>query len=251
MIVKERDATLATIKKLEVRAVQASDNVKRSACTGAAMRLRADPTSEKATELIDKQFADSEEWAVVHDLRLRVKGHALQINHMLVSSALCFVFVDTRFLSYGLKMGEAGQFHVFNKSESRRVASPINKMAKDLRIFRDHIQKLGVLPSRLGIVKRALHKGYILTDPSLRIDLLNASPEHGDIGVYPSDALFPMLWKKNLGASRILSRNLSADDLYELAAQIADLHTPAYSPSLLESDSLATDTTRSLLSAYG
>lgn len=250
MIVKQRDATLATIKKLEVKAVQTSDTVKRSACTSAALRLRADPTSEKATELIDKQFADSEEWAVVHDLRLRVKGHALQINHMLVSSALCFVFVDTRFLSYGLKIGEAGQFHVFNKSESRRVASPINKMAKDVRIFRDHIQKLGVLPSRLGIVKRALHKGYILTDPSLRIDA-NAGSEADDIGVYPSDALFPMLWKKDLGANRLLSRNLSADDLYDLTAQIADLHTPAYSPSLLENDSLATDSTRSLLSAYG
>ena len=250
MIVKNRDATLATIKKLEAKAVKAADSVKRSACAGAASRLRAYPTTELATELIDKQFADSEEWAVVHDLRLRVKGHALQINHLLVSNTLCFVCVDTRFLRYGLKMGDAGQFHVFNSHETRRVASPVNKMAKDVRMFRDHIQNLGVLPSRFGFVQKALLKGYVLTDPSLRLDL-DVNPVSGNIGVCSSDVLFPMLWKKDLKASRVFSKNLSADDLFELASHVADLHTPAFSPTLLENESLATDHTRSLLAAYG
>jgi len=250
MIVKNRDATLVTIKMLEERSRKAADSLKRSACASAASRLRADTTTEMATELIDRQFADCQDWAVVHDLRLRVNGHALQINHLLVSNKLCFVCVDTRFLRYGLRMGDAGQFHVFNNHESRRVASPLNKMAKDVRMFRDHIQKLGVLPSRFGIVQRALLKGYILTDPALRIDL-DPNPASGNIAVCSGDALFPMLWKKDLGSSRVLGSVLSADDLFELAAQVADLHTPAFSPSLLENESLATDHTRSLLASYG
>lgn len=246
MIVKNRDATLTTIKKLELTAVKTADSVKRSACVGAASRLRADPTTEFATELIDKQFADSEEWAVVHDLRLWINGHALQINHLLVSNTLSFICLDTRFLHYGVKMGDAGQFHVFNDSETRRVASPINKMAKDVRMFRDHVQNLGVLPSRFGIVQRAMLKGYVLTDPALRIDL-DASPASNNVGVCSSDALFPMLWKKNHRASRVFVKNLSADDLFDLAAHVADLHTPAFSPTLLQNESLATDFTRSLL----
>ena len=143
-------------------------------------------------------------------------------------------------------MGDAGQFHVFNDSETRRVASPINKMAKDVRMFRDHVQNLGVLPSRFGIVQRAMLKGYVLTDPALRIDL-DASPASNNVGVCSSDALFPMLWKKNHRASRVFVKNLSADDLFDLAAHVADLHTPAFSPTLLQNESLATDFTRSLL----
>lgn len=250
MIVKNRDATLAMIKKLEVKAVKAADTVKRTACTSAASRLRADPTTELATELIDRQFADSEEWAVVHDLRMRVNGHALQVNHLLVSNTLCFVCVDTRFIRHGLKLGEAGQCHMFSDHETRRVASPLNKMAKDVRMFRDHILHMGVLPSRFGIVQRATYKGYVLTDPALRLDL-EANSASDKIGVCCSDALFPMLWKKDFRASRILGKTLCADDLYELAAHVAELHAPVYSSSLLENESFATDHTRSLLSAYG
>ena len=250
MIVKDRDATLTTIKKLEVKAVQAADAVRRAACSSAASRLRADPTSEKAVELLNKQFSDCEDWAVVHDLRLRINGHALQINHLLISNTLCFVCVDTRFLKYGLKVGDAGQFHVFNDHETRRVASPLNKMAKDVRLFRNHIQQLGVLPSRFGLVQRATYKGYVLTDPSLRLDV-DAASVSCDMGICSSDALFPMLWKKDLRSSRILSTSLSADDLYDLATQLAEQHTPAFSACLLESESLATDRTRTLLAAYG
>jgi len=54
----------------------------------AAARLRADPTTQFACDFIDKYFGDSDEWAVIHDLRFRVGSRALQLNHVLISNAL-------------------------------------------------------------------------------------------------------------------------------------------------------------------
>ena len=246
MIVKERDAQWTTIRKLENRAAGTGDKLKRSACLSAASRLSADSTTQQACDLIDQQFGDSDEWAVLHDLRLRVQGHAVQINHVLINTSLSVVCLDTRYLGVGLDISENGLCQIVGSKPRRTVASPVNKMAKDLRMFETLLNSSGLLPRRLGMAQRAAFKGYVLTCPSQRLAVkCTASPDA--VAVLPSDALFALLWKRDTKRSTMLGKRLCADDLFEIAAQLVDHHQPVFSSTLLDHDSLATDQTRKLL----
>ena len=96
MLAKTRDAVDTSIETLEWRARNASDAVTRAAYVSAAARLRADPTTEAAVKFIDKNFADTQEWAVIHDLRFRVGTRALQLNHVLISNCLLYTSPSPR-----------------------------------------------------------------------------------------------------------------------------------------------------------
>jgi hypothetical protein len=248
MIVKQRDAQATTIKKLEQRAACNSDSLHSRACASAAARLRADVTSARAADLIDTQFGPSEEWAVIHDLRLRIGGHAVQINHVLINNALVFVCLDTRYLDVGLHIGEHGQCRTIDRHESRAIASPINKMAKDVRMLRSHLHQQNLLPRRFHVTQRATLKGFVLTNPGLRlcVDFRHKGPDA--IEAFPGDALFAKLWKQELRASRLLGACLSAQQLFAVASGLAGQHQAVFSSALLEEESLVTERTRSLLS---
>ncbi len=248
MIVKQRDAMLATIKALEARSNLSSDTVRKNACISAAARLRADTTTQQATDLIDSLFGQSDEWAVIHDLRLCVGGHALQINHVLINATLCFVCLDSRFLNYGLEFGESGQCKATNGLESRVVASPTNKMSKDVRMLRNWLGEAGILPKRFGLTRKPSVKGFVLTHPGLRLSRRTDS-SNTDLGVYPSDALFALLWKRDLRTGKLRINTLSPDDLHNVALRLVDAHQPVFAETLLQIDSLATGHTRRLLAS--
>lgn len=247
MIVKQRDAQRTTIAALDRRAASSRDAVRSLACASAASRLRADVTTQHAADLIDIQFGQSDEWAVIHDLRLRVGGHALQINHVLIDSSLRFICLDTRFLEFGLDIGAQGRCHTVTRFESRPVASPINKMAKDVRMVRVCLQESGILPRRYHLMQRASVQGFILTNPGLRLNIHPETRKLRDTGAYASSALFSMLWKRDAGSKKLFSARLGAEDLRGVAERLAALHEPVFSPALLEPENLVDDHTRALL----
>ena len=167
MIVKKRDAQFEVIRALDEQAELTNDKLKRSACISAASRLRADSTTQRATELIDFHFGQSEKWAVIHDLRLRIGGHAVQINHLLIDDALRVVCMDSRFLSYGIELGSDGQCMAMNSIETRVIASPLNKMAKDVRMMRGFLEGRDWSPSRFGMRQKPTVCGFVLTNPDI------------------------------------------------------------------------------------
>lgn len=246
MIVKDRDARPELIKALELQARNTSDNVKRSACKSAVSRLLADQTTAFATDQIDVQFSQSDDWAVIHDLRLRIAGHAIQINHLLISSALNFFCLDTRFIDYGLDLNSNGKCHVFDRHERKPVASPLTKAAKDARKLAELAKQEGWSTTQFGIERKVSVRAFVLTNPALRLGLAGKF-DNTNIGVHPSSALFQLLWKTGFSNTGLRARRLSADALRDVAETVVSMHTPVYSPSLLKSDSLATETTRQLL----
>ena len=233
MILKTRDASSENIHRLERRAALETDPVTRAALQGAASRLRADPTTENACALIDARFADTDRWAVLHDLRLSAGAGTVHLNHLLVSDRLEFACVDTRHVRRGLERDASGAFRAFSAYGSDLVASPLAKAARDVRLLGALLREADLLPRRLGIGRTAAVRGVVLTDPSLRIGV--ASDERRDVvGVFPSDALFPMLWERGgrrRGAGS--GARVSRDALERTCAGIVALHRPAVPEALL------------------
>ena len=233
MIVKERDAMPRTIEALERRAGGTGDALLRTACLGAAARLRADRPTAGACELIDRNFAECDDWAVIHDLRLEIDGHAARFDHVLVGEALDVVGVDTRFVDAGLYLSGNGRCETFDGQTRRLVACPLAKMARDLRKLDVALGRVGLPRGRFGLRARPELAGCVLFDPAHRLGAPAVEPG-GTVGVYPREALYRMLWKRRrrrVGAPR---QRLSGEALRELAARLVDQHRPAFPPSLLE-----------------
>lgn len=246
MIVKHRDASAEVIQALEIQATRTSDPVKRAACRSAASRLRADPTSGYACDLIDVQCGQSTDWVVLHDLRLRVDGHAIQINHLLISRTLNFFCLDTRFIEYGLDLAKNGQCYIFDRLERKPVASPINKAARDTRKLSELIHHSGLLPRRFGFERRASVKAYVLTNPALRLGI-SGPLNDGNVGVHTSASVFSRLWKTGFKQPGFIDCRVSSEELFRIGCDLCNLHEPSLSAKLLQSDSLVTAQTRRLL----
>ena len=128
MIVKERDATKKRIAYLETCEKPGMDLIQRQGLQQAAARLRADCTSGNACRYIDGYFAQSEDWLVIHDLRIRHARQIVQINHLLISRSLEFYIVDSRYLKNGLTLNENGRCWATTGKHSTPIASPLNKL---------------------------------------------------------------------------------------------------------------------------
>lgn len=234
MIVKKRDAQFEVIRALDEQADTTNDKLKRSACISAASRLRADSTTQRATEIIDFHFGQSEKWAVIHDLRLRIGGHAVQINHLLINNALRVVCIDSRFLSYGLELNSDGQCMAINSIETRAIASPLNKMAKDVRMMKGFLEGRDWTPTRFGIKQKPIVRGFVLTNPDITQGKFRSpSP---DIGVYQSEVIIAKLLRREQQRAWLSSGKLSAEALVDVAKLFVDEHLPIFPEALLGGD---------------
>ena len=249
MIVKQRDAQRATIEELERSASNAGDTITRSACGSAAARLRSDVTTERAALLIDRQFGPSDEWAVIHDLRLKVGSHAVQINHVLINASLSIVCLDTRYINHGLLIDRQGACQASKNGESQPIASPLNKLAKDVRMLRSLLQQSDILPKRFCITRRATVSGHVLTYPGQRLQSELPDSAMKGIGLATSDALLALLWKRDLRCSKLLGSSLSPYVLRQVAERLVARHTPVFSHALLRATTFVNDSTRSILAS--
>ena len=239
MILKTRDAVPETIERLERRATTERDPVARAALQGAASRLRADSTTADACALIDERFADTGEWAVLHDLRLSAGAATVHLNHLLVSDRMECVCVDTRYLRRGLERDASGAWRAFSPYGANAIASPLVKAARDVRTLNALLAAAKPLRRRLGIGPRATVRGVVLTDPSLRIGV-PCDEGRDTVGVFPSDALFAMLWRRRQRRANGPFERVSPAVLERTCEAIAALHRPAVPAALLDASERAT-----------
>lgn len=230
MIIKKRDAQAEVIKALEAQAEKTRDIIKKSACVSAVSRLRLDVTTQRATELVDFYFAQRKDWAVIHDLRLRIGTHAVQINHVLIHNSSQIVCVDSRYINCQITLARNGQYNVLNTTESSVVTSPLAKMAKDVRLLKSCLEPLGWIPKRFGFKLNVDVRGGVLV--SSYAGKQDARNRMSDIGIYPSEAYFAKLCEQD--RFKILRGGLSPDELHEFSNLLVQQHLPIYPSYLLE-----------------
>ncbi|MFT4727626.1 MAG: hypothetical protein ACI9UN_002124 [Granulosicoccus sp.] len=232
MIVKKRDAQSEVIQALEVQAENTRDILKRGACISAASRLRDDATTQRASELIDFYFAQNEDWAVIHDLRMRVGSHAIQLNHVLVHSSRQIVCLDSRYMNCKIELADNGQYKVVSTAQSKLIPSPVTKASKDVRLLKSCLESVGWIPKRFGIKLNTDVRGGVLVGP----ESVNGEGKFrlSNVGIYPSDTLFAGLCGHDRYRSGLLRGRLSPDGLYELAASLVRQHVPIFPSYLLD-----------------
>jgi len=151
-------------------------------------------------------------------------------------STLECVCLDSRFVRYGITMDDNGRCEAHSPHRRFLISSPMKKMERDSRMLSIRLGSSDVLPRHFGIGPRASVRGYILTNPSLRS--IAAMPEgyscRNSVSVETADALFPLLWKRNMKWSKTRFERLTPDALRKIAERLASQHQPNYSENLLQ-----------------
>lgn len=217
---------------LERRSGYAGNVVLKSACRSAAARLRDDPTTEAACHLIDRNFGEAADWAVLHDLRLRIDGHAVHFNHVMISDMLEVVCIDSRYMNYGLHFEQGGVCRIVMPDDSRIVASPLTRLARDLRKLGTELQRLEQPRNWLGTGPRAAVQGIVLSDPAFRLTGQSFDSRTA-VCACASNGLYPMLWKRERRQFHSALDRLSPDRLIGIAEQLAERHESTVPDGLL------------------
>jgi hypothetical protein len=126
---------------------------------------------QDAAYLIDLYFGRSPNWAIIHDLRIEVDGHAAQIDHLIVNRLVQVWVCESKHFAEGVSVNEHGEWSRWWRGRSEGMASPIEQARRHIllleRAFEDG---LVASPKRLGLVRwKPEIRSVILVSDNARI----------------------------------------------------------------------------------
>lgn len=223
MIVKERDSSKARLSHLENLEIVESDFDQRRMIHNAKKRLCTTSPTAEACAVIDELFAASEDWMVIHDLRLTKNRRIVHVNHLLINSSLEFIVIDSRYLNFGLSVCANGTWRVHTRDENGVISSPVSKLYRDTRSLKGHLDESNLLPSRFGIQRLGEVRGYVLVNPSIRTSKTGLNEVDAE-KIVSADNLFRLIWRSSEKRFSRKNKKIPLANLQELAQKLAMEH---------------------------
>lgn len=203
----------------------------RKRITSQIRRIKAGARGEKAAAYeIDRLFAASDRYAVIHDLRIEVDGQTAQIDHLVFNRFMEAFLCETKNFAEGLSCNEHGEWVGFRNNQPFGVASPLHQGDRHRDILQTLLKKEHAWhPRRLGSLINVRMRQFVLVSNSARI----TRPKAGsvpDIDRVVKIESFGERRKKCVETSSVLGsiiKMVSADVLTTFAKGLADCHVPA------------------------
>lgn len=231
MLIKRSDDRSEEMAKLERQSKTSTGNTAKYAARELAIRRAGLKGESESAYLIDFHFADSINWAVIHDLRIEYKGRTAQIDHLLINRWMeCYV-LETKHFRDGVKINDAGEFMRWNsfKHTFEGMPSPLEQNDRHIAVLREAMTAID-LPTRLGIRIQLAFQSLVLVSPTARID----RPKKFDASrVIKADQLRERISRdidnenSFVGIAKTVAKIVSADTVRDVARQLARLHRPA------------------------
>lgn len=224
MLIKAASATEA-LASLEAKAGN-------TPAWGHVARRRAGFKGEaESAYLIDFHFADSPNWAVLHDVRVVHGNRTAQIDHILINRWMEFFVLETKHFNAGVRINEDGEFLRWDprRKTYEGMPSPLEQNERHIAVLTDVVSDIS-LPSRLGMRIAPTFHSLVLVAPSARI----IRPERLDTSrVIKADQLKERIWREIDNPNPVAfllksaARLVSAETTEFVARQLAGLHHPA------------------------
>lgn len=238
MIIKPPDDPAPLLARLEALAAGSGPAATRAAAELKNRRagLRAE---NQAQFLIDDQLRKSENWMVIHDLRLEHEGRVAQIDHLLIGRMLNCYVLETKSFHQGIKINESGEFLRWNGFQKKYegMPSPLAQNDRHVEILRQVVETLN-LPTRLGIKLRLDYSPLVLVSNNAQII---RDSRYDSSRVLKMDQLFAAMGKdfdkqSNFSILRSVAKVVSTETLADIARQLAARHAPLHAEDLVGSD---------------
>lgn len=230
MLIKQADDHAEELAQLEQLATAGMGTAAKFASKDLRVRMAGIKGETESAYLLDFHFANSRNWALIHDLRLEHNGRTAQIDHLLINRWMeCYV-LETKHFHAGVKITEDGEFLRWNdyKRKFEGMPSPLLQNERHIAVLRD-VMKTLELPTRLGLRITFSFQTLVLIAPSARID----RPEKFDTTrVIKADQIKERIWRdidqENalLGIVKTAAKIVSGDTVQDVAQQLANQHRP-------------------------
>jgi len=231
MLIKERDnheADITTLRRLlqcQLTAKQRFLIEREIKCIDSGAR-----GEEGSAYYIDFQYKDSDNWAIIHDLRLEHRGFVAQIDHLLINRFLEIYVLESKNYYYGIKITPEGEFLVWNGKTYIAIESPIEQNNRHIELLERMVQATGILPTRLGMLISPTFLSYIMVAPNSRVDRPAKTKFDTDM-VIKADALVATIDKRvnstsPTGVVASLAKVVSQETLEAFARKLVRFHRP-------------------------
>ena len=231
MLIKRPDDRSEEMAQLERLAKSPTGSSAKQATKELAIRKAGLKGESESAYLIDFHFADSPNWAVIHDLRLEHNGRTAQVDHLLINRWMeCYV-LETKHFRDGVKITDDGEFMRWNsfKHTFEGMPSPLEQNDRHIAVLRDAMKAID-LPTRLGMRIQLAFQSLVLVSPTARID----RPKKFDASrVIKADQLRARISRdidnenSFIGIAKTVAKIVSADTVRDVARQLVKLHRPA------------------------
>lgn len=163
---------------------------------------------------LDFHWRQSQNFAILHDIRLEYKDRVAQIDHLIINRYLDIWVLESKSFSEGIAINEHGECAAFYKGRPYGVPSPFAQNKKHCVVLEQIIRDEGVqVPKRLGIKINPTFTSLILVSRGARITRPKLKkPEYNNI--------------------------LKVDQIKEWAEKFMDRKTPGDMLRLVSSDTL-------------
>ena len=166
MIIKSRDPKDRDIAELDALLKQADAPGKRFLIERELRAMRAGIAGEEdCAYYINFYFGKSDNWCVIHDLRIEHQGSVAQIDHLLINRLFDIYVIESKNFSYDVTINDSGEFTLKKGSRSFGIASPIEQNKRHIFLLEKFISAHCLVPSRLGIPIVPRYKSLILMSP--------------------------------------------------------------------------------------
>jgi hypothetical protein len=231
MIIKTADDKQSDITVLgELQKRPDLTDAKRNALEKELKLLRAGMKGEaESAYLIDFDLKSSKMTAVIHDLRLDVKGRVAQVDHLLIHRTLTVFVLETKHFNSGMKITDDGEFLRWNdyKKTYEGMASPLAQNERHIDVLKDAFQTIE-MPTRLGIRLSPTFESFVLVSQNARID---RSKKFDSSRIIKADVLLKAIEKQLdsdgiMGTLGSMGRFVATETIEDVARKLVVLHRP-------------------------
>ena len=163
---------------------------------GEIRKVRAGLKGEReAAHYIDATLAGSDNYAIIHGLRLETPHGVAQLDHVLINRMMVVFILETKHFRDGLKITEEGEFLRWSNWERQYQAMPSPLMQCDRHEagLKDFLKANDVFPRRFGMRTAPEVRSLVLVNPEATL----LRPSKFDTSkVVKADQFFPAIQKE-------------------------------------------------------
>lgn len=178
---------------------------------------------------IDFHYGPSQDWAVIHDLRLEHGGRIAQIDHLLINRHVHLWVCESKRFGEGIAINEHGECSAFYAGKPFGVPSPFEQNRKHCAVLATLLDDGAVqLPSRLGFLVEPAIMSLVLVSTNALITRPKAKIEGLD-DIVKADQVKTRIDRAYLGDKATVPtvKLIASENLEEFARRLAALHRPA------------------------
>ena len=231
MIIKTSDERSHDVSALEALRLRSDlSGAQRKDVEKELIALRSGLKGEReAAYQIDFYCDSSDNYAVIHDLRIEHNGQVAQIDHLVIGRFLTGFVCETKYWSNGISINEHGEFTAHYGSKRIGIPSPIAQNARHIKVLENLLTTDKVLrPKRLGVKLPFVWKPVTLVSTGATISRPRGEAGDAFSDVIKADQFFDHMqshFKANT-STLMLGKVISTDTLRKVTQSIANLHTP-------------------------